>query len=106
MPVADDEDLVRQLREPQECWELLPWAVNGRLSSSDAARVSQHLHQCARCSEELHAQHQLYEAIRAEDQVLLAPQASLRKLWQRFEAQPLAPPEVVHEYAPSPIEPS
>lgn len=83
--MANDEDPVRQLRAHQECWELLPWAANGRLSGADAARVNAHLQQCARCTEELHAQHQLYEAVRRDDPVLLAPQASLKKIWQRFD---------------------
>jgi hypothetical protein len=83
--VTNDDDAMSQMRLHQECWELLPWVVNGRLSSADAARVGEHLRGCSRCSEELHAQQQLYEALRHEDPVLLAPQASLKKMWQRFE---------------------
>jgi hypothetical protein len=83
--VANDDGLVTQMRLHQECWELLPWVVNGRLSSADAARVSEHLRECSRCSEELHAQQQLCEAMRWDDPVLLAPQASLKKIWQRFD---------------------
>jgi hypothetical protein len=83
--VANDDNALRQMRLHQECWELLPWAVNGRLSSADAARVGAHLRECSRCSEELHAQQQLYAAMRHDDPVLLAPQASLKKMWQRFE---------------------
>jgi len=96
--VANDADLVRQLRIHQECWELLPWAVNGRLSSSDAATVGQHLKECTRCSQELHIQHQLCDAIRRDDPVLLAPQASLKKLWQRLEvdSQPHAAADCSH----------
>jgi hypothetical protein len=82
--VAND-DVVNQMRLHQECWELLPWVVNGRLSSADAARVSEHLRECTHCSEELHVQQQLCEALRRDDAVLLAPQASLKKLWQRFD---------------------
>jgi hypothetical protein len=84
--VANDDGVVSQMRVHQECWELLPWVINGRLSTADATRVSQHLQECSRCSEELHVQQQLCEALRREDPVLLAPQSSLRKLWQRFDA--------------------
>jgi hypothetical protein len=82
--VAND-DVMNQMRVHQECWELLPWVINGRLSSTDAARVSEHLRECTRCSEELHVQQQLCEALRRDDPVLLAPQASLKKLWQRLD---------------------
>jgi anti-sigma factor RsiW len=82
--VAND-DVVSQMRLHQECWELLPWVVNGRLSGTDAARVNEHLRECARCTEELQAQQQLYEALRHDDAVLLAPQASLKKLWKRLD---------------------
>ena len=83
--MANDDGVVNQMRLHQECWELLPWVVNGRLSSADAARVNEHLRECTRCSEELQVQQQLCEALRREDPVLLAPQASLKKLWQRVD---------------------
>lgn len=106
--MANDDDALSQMRLHQECWELLPWVVNGRLSSADAARVSEHLRECSRCSEELHAQQQLYEAVRHEDPVLLAPQASLKKLWQRFEtaAPASGEPTAAHaDSAPAPAQP-
>ena len=85
--MANDADLVKQLRTHQECWELLPWMVSGRLSSGDAAIVSQHLNDCTRCSEELQLQRQLCESIQRDHPVLLAPQASLKKLWQRIDSE-------------------
>jgi len=85
--VTNDDDAVTQMRLHQECWELLPWVVNGRLSGAEATRVTQHLQQCTRCSVELQAQQQLCDALRREDPVLLAPQAALRKLWQRIDTQ-------------------
>ena len=88
--MANDDDVVSRMRLHQECWELLPWVVNGRLSGTDAARVSQHLQECSRCSEELHVQQQLCEAMRRDDPVLLAPQSSLKKLWQRFDTPALS----------------
>jgi len=95
--VAKDDDALNQMRLHQECWELLPWMVNGRLSSADVARLGEHVRECTHCSEELHAQQQLCEAIRREDPVLLAPQASLKKLWQRFEAAPAGQDSLAHD---------
>jgi hypothetical protein len=86
--VANEADLVKQLRLHQECWELLPWVVNDRLSSGDAAIVSQHLTECTRCSEELQFQRQLCDTIQRDHPVLLAPQASLKKLWHRIDSEP------------------
>jgi hypothetical protein len=69
----------------RECWELLPWLANERLSERDARRVEGHLRECERCRSELALQRRLREAIRAEEAVVLAPQASLQKLMQRIE---------------------
>lgn len=80
-----NDDAMKRSAQHQECWELLPWLVNGRLAGADSARVSEHVRECARCSAELHAQQRLYEAMRQEEPVLLAPQAALKKLWQRVD---------------------
>jgi Putative zinc-finger len=68
-----------------ECWELLPWLANERLSNRETARVEVHLRECAACREELAVQHQLRQAIRGHDAVVLAPQTSLQKLMQRID---------------------
>jgi Putative zinc-finger len=70
-----------------ECWELLPWLANERLSAKDAARAEAHLRDCAACREELTVQRQLRAAIREQDAVVLAPQNSLLKLMQRIDVQ-------------------
>jgi hypothetical protein len=68
-----------------ECWELLPWLANERLSPRETARVEVHLRECAACREELAVQHQLRQAIRGHDAIVLAPQTSLQKLMQRID---------------------
>ena len=69
-----------------QCWELLPWLVNERLSRSDAARVEAHLHDCALCQTELREQQALRQALRSVEPVVIAPQASLQKLLDRIDA--------------------
>lgn len=73
-------------QQHEECWELLPWLANERLPGKDFTRIERHLRDCAECQHELEDQRRLRNAIRAEDAVVLAPQASLQKLMQRFEA--------------------
>jgi hypothetical protein len=68
-----------------ECWELLPWLANERLSPRETARVEVHLRECAACREEFAVQQQLRQAIRGHDAVVLAPQTSLQKLMQRID---------------------
>ncbi|HEX7012451.1 MAG TPA: hypothetical protein VF161_06885 [Steroidobacteraceae bacterium] len=70
----------------RECWELLPWIANERASSQDRAKVEDHLRECERCRNELEAQRRLRDAIRSDEPILLAPQASLRKLMRRIDA--------------------
>jgi hypothetical protein len=71
----------------RDCWDLLPWVANERLSSEDAARIGSHLSGCAACQAELRAQARLREAIRGEQALMLAPQTSLQKLMQRLDAE-------------------
>ncbi len=70
----------------RQCWDLLPWVANERISASDLKRIQSHLHDCAACQEELASQRRLRELIRADEPVVLAPQASLQKLLQRMDA--------------------
>lgn len=74
-------------QQHEECWNLLPWLANERLPGKDFARIERHLGDCAECQRELQDQRRLRDAIRAEDAVVLAPQASLQKLMQRFDTE-------------------
>lgn len=69
----------------RDCWALLPWFANERLSAIDTRRVDEHLRDCELCRAELALQRRLREAIRAEDAVVLAPQRSFQKLMQRID---------------------
>lgn len=72
------------------CWELLPWLVNGRLSSQEALSVESHLACCEECREELRVQQQVHEHVSRKDALVLAPQASLQKLLARLDGDELA----------------
>jgi hypothetical protein len=68
------------------CWNLLPWFVTGKLSGDDIQRIERHLETCAACRAELAEQRELCMHIRRDEQVLLAPQASLQKMMARIDA--------------------
>jgi anti-sigma factor RsiW len=70
----------------RECWDMLPWVANDRLSQADAARIAPHLQECEACRAELDSQRRLREIIRAEEALVLAPQASFQKLMHRIDA--------------------
>lgn len=69
---------------------MLPWLVNGRLSSSDKQRFERHLLDCAECRSELEAQRAICDRMRDDQPVMLAPQASLQKLMARIDGAPSA----------------
>jgi anti-sigma factor RsiW len=76
----------------QSLQELLPWFLNGTLQGDEAARVEEHLGQCAECSSELKCLQALQIDYRASE---LAPEAeaSLAKLRARLhEAIPARRP--------------
>ena len=74
----------------QACWELLPWLINGRLSSQESLLLESHLARCEECRTELQAQQRLHEHISRKDALVLAPQASLQKLLARVDADAIA----------------
>lgn len=83
----------------RQCWELLPWVANERISPSDLKRIQSHLDECSACQKELASQRRLRELMRTEESVVIAPQASFQKLMQRIEAEEegeiAAPPRAV-----------
>ena len=74
------------MNEHARAHELLPWMVNGRIESGDAAWLDGHLADCADCRVELAAQRRLRDAIAREPTVEFAPQAAFNRLWKRIEA--------------------
>jgi anti-sigma factor RsiW len=71
---------------PDAVTQLLPWYVNGTLSTADVRRVEAHLEQCAACRADLNEQRHLADLIRASAPVEYGPQAGWRKLQARVEA--------------------
>jgi hypothetical protein len=74
------------MNEHARAHELLPWMVNGRIESRDAAWLEAHLAACATCTGELAAQQRVRDAIAREPTVEFAPQAAFNRLWKRIEA--------------------
>jgi hypothetical protein len=68
-----------------EAARLLPWHLTGRLAAADAARVTQHLAQCAACRADLAAQRVLRERLRDDGPVEFAPQAGLAATLSRID---------------------
>lgn len=80
----------RRLRH-QECWELLPWYVNGTLESEERAAVEEHVERCPLCRSELAASEEMAVAVRRAAE--LPPPASSRidHLLARLETGAPAP---------------
>jgi hypothetical protein len=72
-----------------EAFELIPWLVNGRLSSEERDRLERHLVHCGECRREVESQQRLRLAVRRdESNIEYAPHASFQKLWHRIEERP------------------
>lgn len=69
----------------RECWELLPWLVNGTLNESQVRQVEAHLVECADCRDEMANQSLLRQLMRSDEGVLHAPHASLHKVLARID---------------------
>lgn len=80
----------------EQCWELIPWVVNGRANDSEERSVLAHVEGCTECREELDRHRELHKHMRGTDDVIAAPNASLQKLLGQIDAQPA--PEVVKAY--------
>lgn len=80
----------------EQCWELIPWIVNGRASDAEERSVRAHVESCAECREELDRHRQLHKHMRGSDDVIAAPNASWQKLQAQLDAQ--SAPAVVNAY--------
>jgi Putative zinc-finger len=70
-----------------ECWLLLPWLANGRLSAADRSAVEDHVRECAECAREVAWQRALCQTLAEPDRVSYAPGPSLRKLFERIDGR-------------------
>lgn len=71
--------------------QLLPWAVNGRLTAEESIGFEAHLAQCELCRRDFAHEREVREAMRARPRVEYAPQPSLQKLWSRIDAAQSTP---------------
>lgn len=69
----------------EQCWQLLPWFVNGTLNESQVRQVEAHLVECEACRGEMAQQSLLRELMRGDEGVLHAPHASLHKVLARID---------------------
>lgn len=78
--------------------QLLPWAVNGRLTAAESSGFVAHLADCESCRCDYAHEREIRGAMRARPRVEYAPQPSLQKLWSRIDAAGAAP-----EIGPTPV---
>ncbi len=69
----------------EQCWELLPWWVNGSLSPDRTDMIERHIARCVECASEVRALNALQAQMRASDSIMLAPQASWQKMAERLD---------------------
>jgi anti-sigma factor RsiW len=74
-------------QDHEQCWLLLPWLANGRLSAAERAPVEEHAQRCPACAGELALQRLMCRALAEPDRVTYAPGPSLRKLMARIEGR-------------------
>lgn len=75
----------------EQCWESIPWVVNGRASDADERSLLDHVEDCTECREELDRHRELHKHMRGNDDVIAAPNASLQKLLGQIDAQSAQP---------------
>lgn len=75
------------MNEHARASELLVWMVNGRIESTDAKWLNEHLEGCAACRGEMVAERRIRDAIAREPTVEFAPQASFNRLWERIAGE-------------------
>lgn len=78
----------RQHFNHEQCWELIPWIVNGRANETEQRTVLAHAEDCAECREELERHRQMLLHMRGTDEIIPAPNASWQKLLAQIDEQP------------------
>lgn len=71
----------------EQCWEMIPWIVNGRAGEAEQRVVLAHTEECAECREELARHRELHSRMRGSDDVIAAPNASWQKLLTQIDRQ-------------------
>lgn len=80
----------------EQCWELIPWVVNGRASEAEQRSVLAHVEDCIECRDELSRHRELHRHMHGNDDVIAAPNASWQKLLGQIDSQP--PPSAAKTY--------
>ena len=94
--MSDEIRMHRSHSNHEQCWELIPWVVNGRASDAEERSLLTHVDGCTECREELDRHREIHEHMRGNDDVIAAPNASWQKLLGQIEAQ--SAPTVVKTY--------
>lgn len=71
----------------EQCWEKIPWIVNGRASDAEQQAVLAHADECTECRDELSRHRELHSYMRGSDDVIAAPNASWQKLLAQIDEQ-------------------
>lgn len=74
----------------EQCWELIPWIVNGRASDAEQRAALAHAEDCAECREELARHREIQSHMRGNDDVITAPTASWQALLAHIDEQSTA----------------
>lgn len=94
--MADENRMQKLHSNHEQCWESIPWVVNGRASEAEQHALLAHVKDCVECREELERHRELHSHMRGTDDVIAAPNASWQKLLGQIDAQPA--PAVVKGY--------
>lgn len=73
----------------KHAWELIPWYVNGTVADAKRDSLLFHFQDCSQCRDEVTAQRALMQGMKTRQPVQAMPHASLQKLMQRIDADPL-----------------
>lgn len=71
----------------EQCWDDIPWLVNGAASEADQKLVLEHAADCAECREELARQRRVYAHLRTLDDVEAPPEAAWQRLLAHIDEQ-------------------
>jgi hypothetical protein len=74
----------------EQCWELIPWVVNGRASDAEERSLLAHAESCTECRDELDRHREIHKQMRGNEDVIAAPNASWQKLQTQIDLQSAA----------------
>jgi anti-sigma factor RsiW len=85
-----------------ECWDLIPWYVNGRIDDDERRRLNAHFARCADCREEVETQRHLHQSMQSAPGIEYLPSGPLRRLQIDIERiESLAPAPETRQVPPA-----